>query len=314
MVAAATASGVVQGQSQPESAPSAAPPKPSPGVRVGMNLLMWTEDPRFQAHRSIVGQIKGWGFDGVEFPIGPTPDEDIRAFAKQCDELGLGRTVIMAMSADTADPASSDPKLRQAAANEIKRMADKTKLLGADTLVGPLFQGLGRMSGKPPTDDERKWVADTIRDAGQYAAQLGVRLAAEPINRFEMYVVNTLADAAAIIKQVGLPNVGLLADTHHGNIEEKNLPTAWSEVAPLIFHVHISENDRGLPGSGHAIPPEVFKVLRRAKYNGWLTIEAFGLSVPSLVSRLHLWRCYGHNAEQVARLGLKFIRDNLAAA
>ncbi len=288
-------------------------PGASTKMKVGMNLLLWTESPRFSEHRAIVEQIKNWGFDGVEFPIAPTPDEDIRAFARQCDDLGLGRTVILALGAEKTDPASRDPKLRQAAADEIQRMVDKTNLVGADTLVGPLFQGLGRMSGAPPTQDEKKWSAETLRRAGEYAARHNVRLALEPVNRFEMYVVNTLGDALEIVKQIGLNNVGLLADTHHGNLEEKDLGRAWAEVAPHIFHVHISENDRGLPGSGHAIPPAVFEILHRSGYAGWLTIEAFGLSVPSLIPRLHLWRSFGHSETEVARLGLKFIRDNLAA-
>jgi D-psicose/D-tagatose/L-ribulose 3-epimerase len=79
-----------------------------------------------------------------------------------------------------------------------------------------------------------------------------------------------------------------------------------------IPHIPHLDRSRGLPGSGHAIPPGVFDVLRNAHYTGWLTIEAFGLSVPSLVSRLHLWRSFGNSDEEVATLGLKFIRDHLA--
>jgi len=291
-------------------------PKPSGNLKmkVGMNLLLWTESPRFDPHHRIVEQIKKWGFDGVEFPIGPTPDEDVRKFAKQCGDLGLGRTVIAAMGADQADPASPDPKLRRAAVDEIKRMVDKTKLIGADVLCGPLFQGLGRMTGQGPTADEKKWSADTLREAGEYAAKNNVRIALEPLNRFEMYVANTLGDALKIVKQIGLSNVGLQADTHHGNIEEKNLPKAWADVAPYIFHVHISENDRGQPGSGHAIPPGIFDVLIRSGYSNWLTIEAFDINEPSLIPRLHLWRSFGHSQTEIATGGLKFIRQNLAAA
>ncbi|MHC4797527.1 MAG: sugar phosphate isomerase/epimerase family protein [Planctomycetota bacterium] len=283
-------------------------------MKVGMNLLLWTESPRFGEHHKIVERIKGWGFDGVEFPIASTPDEDIRLFDKQCGDLGLGRTVITALGADQADPVRGDAKLRGAAVDEICRMVDKTKLVGADTLVGPLFQGLGRMTGKPPREEEKQWSAETLRKAGEYAAINDVRLALEPLNRFEMYVVNTLGDGLKIVKQIGLPNVGLLADTHHGNIEEKDLVGAWSAVASYIFHVHMSENDRGQPGSGHAIVPGVFDVLCDCGYSGWLTIEAFGLDEPSLIPRLHLWRSFGHSGREVATGGLKFIRAGIADA
>jgi len=282
-------------------------------MKVGMNLLLWTEAPRFDKHRTIVQQIKDWGFDGVELPIMPTPDEDIRAFAKQCDDLGLGRVVVLSLAAAKTDPASSEPKLRQAAIKEIQRVVDQTNLLGADLMAGPLFQGLGRLSGKAPTQDERKWSIETLHEAGQYAARHNVRFALEPLNRFEMYLTNTLGDAVKLVKQIGLDNVGLLADTHHSNIEEKDVARAWAEVAPYIFHVHISENDRGLPGSGHAIPHAVFEVLHRAGYTGCLSIEAFDPGIPALVPFVNLWRPYGHSPTEMAALGLKFIRDNLAA-
>jgi len=282
-------------------------------MKVGMNMLLWTGVPRFDKHRKRIEQIKAWGFDGVEFPIAPTPDEEIRAFAKQCDDLGLGRTVVLAYGATEADPASSDPKLRRAAVEATRRVVDQTNLLGADLIAGPLFQGLGRLSGEPPTDDERKWSTDTIREAGEYAARHNVRLALEPLNRFEMYITNTLSDALELVKRIGLSNVGLLADTHHSNIEEKDVGRAWADVAPYIFHVHISENDRGLPGSGHGIPPVVFEVLHRAGYTGFLTIEAFEMNVPSGVPGLSLWRSFGHTDTEMATQGLKFIRDKLAA-
>ena len=282
-------------------------------MKIGMNLLLWTGVPRFEKHRKLIEKIKAWGFDGVEFPIPPTPDDEIRAFAKLCDDLGLGRTVVLAFGATQADPASSDPKLRRAAVEATCRTVDQTKLLGADLIAGPLFQGLGRLSGEPPTDDERKWSTDTVREAGEYAARHNVRLALEPLNRFEMYITNTLGDALELVKQIGLTNVGLLADTHHSNIEEKDVGRAWADVAPYIFHVHISENDRGLVGSGHAVKPEIFQVLHRAGYKGFLTIEAFEKNVPSGVPGLSLWRSYGHSDTEMATLGLKCIRDHLAA-
>lgn len=279
-------------------------------MKVGMNLLLWTDCPTVE-HKGLISQIKEWGFDGVEFNIAPMSDHDIRELAHLCDDLELGRTAIFAMDASTGDPSSPDPKLRQGAIEQLKRVADQTKQIGSDIIVGPLFQGLGRFSGQGPTEDDKNRAAETLRAAAEYADSLGIRIALEPLNRFEMFMANTMSAGSEIVRRIGMNNVGLLADTHHGNIEEENTAQAWRAQADLIYHVHISENHRGTPGKGQAIPPEIFQTLRDIEYDGWVTIEAFNQSVPGLIPRLHLWRSYAPTDEEIAREGCKFIRQHL---
>jgi D-psicose/D-tagatose/L-ribulose 3-epimerase len=280
-------------------------------MKIGMNLLLWTDQPKPSEHLAILQSIKLWGFDGVEFAADNMDPADALAFGLILKELGLGCTAIAALDAASADPASRDRALRQAALHTLKRAIDNTKALGAVVLCGPLFQGLGRFTGQAPQRDEWDYAVETLREAGEYAETVGVKLALEPINRFEMYMVNTLADGVRFVKQIGLPNVGLLADTHHGNIEERNVPEAWRQAAAHIVHVHISENDRGVPGCGHAVPKAIFETLTEISYDGWLTIEAFGQQVPGLISRLHLWRDYADHPDDAARLGIQYIRRQL---
>ncbi|MCC2684540.1 MAG: sugar phosphate isomerase/epimerase, partial [Paenibacillaceae bacterium] len=201
--------------------------------------------------------------------------------------------------------------LRRAAVEQLKRSVQNTRAIGADLMCGPLFQGLGRFTGLPPSRDEWKYAVESLREVGEFARTLQVNIALEALNRFEMYMVNTVADGARFVEEVGLDNVGLLVDTHHGNIEEHQTAQAWEEVAKHIFHVHISENHRGVPGSGQAIPGEIFHVLRRISYDKWLTIEAFSQDVPGLIPRLHLWRAYAEHQDDPARLGIDFIRKHV---
>ncbi|OMF26720.1 hypothetical protein BK133_19965 [Paenibacillus sp. FSL H8-0548] len=280
-------------------------------MKVGMNLLLWTDQPDPSKHLNLLSSIKNWGFDGVELAVDNMDAEDASAFGKILKELGLGSTGIAALDAASADPASSDARLRQNALDVLKRAIINTQLIGAEVLCGPLFQGLGRFSGQGPQPEEWGYAVETLRAAGEFAAKLGIKLALEPINRFEMYLVNTLEDGVRFVEEIGLPNVGLLADTHHGNIEELNVPEAWRRAAKHIVHVHISENNRGVPGSGHAVPKEIFDVLKEVDYEGWLTIEAFGQQVPGLISRLHLWRDYSEHPDDAARLGVQYIRSCL---
>jgi D-psicose/D-tagatose/L-ribulose 3-epimerase len=281
-------------------------------MKIGMNMLLWTDRPNAREHRALFDQIKGWGFDGVEIPIDPVNNSEARALGQMLDELGLQRTAITALDATVADPSSVDANLRKAAVDTLKRNVEHAREAGAQLLCGPIFQGLGKFTGAAPRADEWKHAVETIREVAEFAKTYQVRLALEAINRFEMYIVNTVSDGAKFVKDVGLPNVGLLVDTHHSNIEENQTAAAWESVAEHIFHVHISENNRGVPGSGHAVSQDVFELLKRMPYEGWVTIEAFGQTVPGLISRLHLWRSYSQHNDDAARLGIEFIRSQLA--
>src|SRR5690606_28698066 len=129
----------------------------------------------------------------------------------------------------------------------------------------PLHSGLGVFSGAAPTEDEFKWSADVLRQAGEHAAGANVRLALEYLNRFEIYLLTTAARCREFVDRIGHPNVGMMWDTFHAHIEEKDSPKALKAVADAIIHVHISENDRGEPGTGQVDWEGTFKRLAKAR-------------------------------------------------
>lgn len=282
-------------------------------MKIGMNLLLWTDAPQ-RAHIPLLTQIKQWGFDGVEFPLDDMEPEDVKLFSSELRRLGLEATGIIAMPAQKANPISPDAALRDAAVVYMKACISKAAILGARVIGGPLFQGLGYFTGSGPAEREIDWCVDTYRKILPYAQEHGVTLAGEPINRFETYFVNTVGQGLEIAKRIDSPYFGLHADTCHGNIEESSMPEAWKEAGSYIKHVHISENTRGIPGTGTAITPELFKVLKEIGYDGWLTIEAFDTSVPALAARLHIWRDFAPSKEEIAKKGAAFIRASLNEA
>lgn len=280
-------------------------------MKIGINLLLWTDYPQANQHRALFEKIKSWGFDGVEVPIDALDDQGVQALSNQLDKCDLQRTTISALDAQIADPSSRDPQLRATAIHELKRAVEKTREIGADLLCGPLFQGLGKFTGQSPQEDEWKYAVDSLREVGEFAQKLNIKIALEPLNRFEMYLVNTVYDGSRFVKEIALGNVGLLVDTHHGNIEENNTAKSWDEAMEHVFHVHISENNRGVPGSGQAISTDIFDVLKNNSYSEWITIEAFGQTVPDLISRLHLWRSYSEHNDDAAQVGIEFIRKHI---
>jgi D-psicose/D-tagatose/L-ribulose 3-epimerase len=140
----------------------------------------------------------------------------------------------------------------------------------------------------------------------------GVEIAIEPLNRFETYFLNTAEDAVALCEAIHHPQVGILFDTFHANIEEKKLGDAFRQVGPHLKHVHTCENDRGIPGTGHVEWNDVFEALRAMQYDRWLTIESFGFALGELSAAASIWRDIAPTPESIAFEGVKFLRRHMA--
>ena len=184
---------------------------------------------------------------------------------------------------------------------------------GGETLVGPYHSALGHFSGGGPTEDEKGRAADVLRQAAEFAAQARVMLGIEYLNRFECYFLTTAADALALVKRVDHPSFRMMYDTFHANIEEKAIGPTIASIAGHFIHVHISENDRGTPGSGHVHWDETFQALKKVGYDGWLVIEAFGRALPDLAAATKVWRYLFPSAEEVYTKGLALMQEKWRA-
>jgi D-psicose/D-tagatose/L-ribulose 3-epimerase len=276
-------------------------------IKIGMNLLLWTTHVT-EEHYPQLEKIKSTGFDGVEIPIFGGEDAHYQKLRKKLDELQL-KTSTVAVATPEANAISPDPAIRKAASERLKTIVRQSAILGADILCGPFHQALGVFSGTGPTEEEFKLAADVHREAANEAQRQGVCLAIEFLNRFECYFLNTTAAAAIYVRRVAHPNFKAMFDTFHANIEEENLPKAFRENAAEIAHIHVANNDRGVPGRGHIDFPAVFRTIKTSGYNGWLTIEAFGRALPELVEPTRVWRDFFKQPDDVVTEGYRFIRD-----
>jgi D-psicose/D-tagatose/L-ribulose 3-epimerase len=185
-------------------------------------------------------------------------------------------------------------------------------MLGSKSLAGPFHSPLAVFSGAGPTADEQKRGVDVLRQAAEEAKKNGVTLCIEYLNRFECYFLTTAADARKLVEQVNHPSFRTMYDSFHAHIEEKSQASAIRTVAPVMGHVHISENDRGTPGTGQVRWDEVFRTLKEVKYDGWLVIEAFGRALPPLAAATRVWRDLFPNPEEVYLQGLRFMKERTA--
>jgi D-psicose/D-tagatose/L-ribulose 3-epimerase len=180
-------------------------------------------------------------------------------------------------------------------------------------IAGPLYSPVGYLPGRRRTADEWEWAIEGFQSVGDALTQNNVTLAIEPLNRFETFFLNTAADAAALCDRIDHPNIGILFDTFHANIEEKDIAAGYRTVGRHLKHVHTCENDRGTPGSGHVEWASVFQALRDLNYDGWLTIESFGFALGDISAAASIWRDIERTPESIAFDGIKFLKSSLRA-
>jgi D-psicose/D-tagatose/L-ribulose 3-epimerase len=281
-------------------------------MRTSMNFLLWTTHVTAE-HFPILAKLKRTGFDGVEIPVFEGDAAHFKTIRQELDKQGLKCTTVTVLTPET-NPISPDAAVRKAAVDRLKWVIDMTAVLGGEILCGPYHSPLAVFSGTSPTAEEKKRAADVLRQAAEFGAKAKVKLAIEYLNRFECYFLTTAADARALVKQVDHANFRTMFDTFHAHIEEKSAAKAIASLEDSFIHVHISECDRGTPGTGQVHWEEIFPALRQAKYDGWLVIEAFGRALPDLAAATKVWRDLFPSAEEVYAQGLRFVKEKWAAA
>lgn len=276
-------------------------------MKFGINTFIWTASFE-KEHLPLLAPIKEHGFDVVEltrFEWDHFPATEIR---RELERLDLGVTFCTAFGSRDLSLVSDDAAVRGAALTFMKRAIEGVAEIGCHILAGPFHSPVGYLPGRRRTADEWAREVDALRELGEVAARCNVKLGVEPLNRFESYFLNTAADAARLCDEVAHPNIGILYDTFHANIEEKDQYRAIKTVARHLVHVHSCENDRGTPGSGHVEWDKVFDALREIHYQGAVVIESFGFAIKEIAAAACIWRDLAASPEAIAWDGLKFLR------
>ncbi|MEM8950686.1 MAG: sugar phosphate isomerase/epimerase family protein [Pseudomonadota bacterium] len=276
-------------------------------MKTGFNLLLWTIHVTSE-HFHLFDTLKKAGYDGVEIPLFEGTPEHFRNVGDAIRNAGLACTSVTVLPDEAHSAISPDPKSRQGALDHLTWAIDCSKAMGSELLAGPFHQPLAVFSGDGPTEEELAHGVEVHQEAADSAARADLILALEPLNRFECYVLNTMSATRDYVQRVNRPNFGALYDTFHANIEEQDAIGCIKDTIDVIKHVHISENDRGTPGKGHIDFVRTMEALRTGGYDGWLTIEAFGKSLPALAAATKVWRQFFKDEEEVYTVGLKTMR------
>lgn len=279
--------------------------KPPPR-RLGFSGLYF--GPRLEQTLPWLPRLRLHGYQGAELPVVGASAAAVAEARQRLQGEGLAATAVGFATVD-ADPLAPTAAGRSAAVDHLVRLAEAARALGADVLAGPIHSAYGRFSEAPPTADEFARCTEVLRAAGERAAPLGVRLAIEPLNRFECYFLNTAAACAALVEAVGHPAVVGALDTHHAHLEEDDLRLAITRSRGTLGHVQLSENHRGTPGRGQVDFGAVLAALDAIDYRGWLVIEAFSRQDPAFGSALRIWRSLDGGVEEVLAAGAALVRS-----
>lgn len=274
-------------------------------MRFGVNMMIWTANVT-EEHIPLFAPIKEAGFDGVELPLFGPDGYPAAKIGKALAEHGLGATICSVVPISLAD---SDAGRRRQAVDHVKKTLAVSAEIGAKMIAGPIHSPVGYLPGRRRTAEEWNWLLDSYQQITPVLDEYGLEIGIEPLNRFETYFLNTAADGVKLCEAIGHPRVGLLIDTFHSNIEEKDVAEAYRIAGRHLKHVHTCENDRGTPGSGHVEWDDVFRALRDVKYDGWLTIESFGFNIKEISAAAAIWRDLAPTPEAIAFDGLRFLKQ-----
>lgn len=278
-------------------------------MKLGINTFIWSAEFT-EAQLPLLPKIKKAGFDGIEVAIFDPSRFEAGMIRSALKDSGLECTIVSVLPKGLSLIDESD-SVRSATLDHMRRVITASAEVDAKILAGPLYSPVGYLPGRRRTPAEWRNAIDSYRILAPTLADHHVTLAVEPLNRFETFFLNTADDAVLLMQSVNHPNVGILFDTFHSNIEEKDIAAGYRKVGPWLKHVHTCENDRGIPGSGHVEWTSVFQALRDVRYDGWLTIESFGFALPELAAAASIWRDIESSPEAIAFEGIEFLKKNI---
>ena len=280
---------------------------------VGVSTWLWTSPLDDDHLAELAGRVAGWGFDLIELPIEQVGDWDPARAADALAPLGLGATTCAVMTPDrdltTGDAATI--AATQAYLRAMRRRRRPRRLPGrCRPHVRP--GGPRVAAGRSRASGDGRRLAEALRPVADYAGTRGVRLALEPLNRYETSLVNTVDQAVEIVDAVGSPALGICLDTFHLNIEEKDPVAATRRAGHRIAHVQACGTDRGTPGHDRFDWPGFVATLAAAGYAGPVCIESFTIDNASIARAASIWRRLAPTQDQLATDGLAFLRRAFA--
>jgi sugar phosphate isomerase/epimerase len=241
---------------------------------------------------SIFATIAEMGYQGVELFLKTAEGFDPRPLQELLNRYHLEIAMLVAFTDLVRSGLSlshPDASIRRAFLDRAPVHLRLASLLKAKVPIG-FTRGRIQEGFRP--EDHKGWLMESLVEYHRMARELGVTLVLEPINRYEINFINRVEEALEIVNLLRLPNLKLLLDAFHMNIEEESIPVAIWKAREHLAHFHFVDSNRRAPGLGHSPMKEMYLTLKEIGYQGFLGIEAEPKPDPM----------------QAARCGIEFLR------
>lgn len=277
---------------------------------IGASTWLWTSPLTTAEAESLFPRIAALGFSAVEIPIEDPALLDAGRLRRAASDHGLA-IAACGVFGPGRDLTNAEASVRASTLDYIRTCLDFAVATGSPVLCGPLYAEVGKRRLLPEHAREAEWqlAVDGVRRACEFAAERGLRIAIEPLNRFETDLVHTAADAVRMAKATGHPAAGVMLDSFHMTIEESDLEQAIRTAGELLIHMQVSENQRGIPGSGLTDWQALARGLAAVGYRGMLNIESFTPENRDLAAAVCIWKRHAPDQDTFAREGLRFLQS-----
>ncbi len=278
-------------------------------MKFGANTFIWASPFSTATDLLLVEKVAYLGFDLIEVAFEDMALIDAELLAEHAANVGLDILVCGAYGPGR-NLVSADAAERAATAAYVRGLIDAAVICGSEVVAGPAYGAVGKTPAADPAarQRERDLAAAELRPLAAYAGDHGVRLALEPLNRFETDLINVVEQGLALVEAVGSPHIGLHLDTFHMHLEERDSAAAIRAAGDRLFHFHACENDRGTPGRGQVAWPAIAAALADVGYGGPVVIESFTPEVKSIARAVCIWRDIAPSQDAIAGEGLAFLK------
>lgn len=278
-------------------------------MMIGASSYIWVS-PFSTDKTEQLAHAKEIGFDVYEIAVERPELIDEEKVLTEAQKAGI-KVYVCGAYGETRDISSDVPEYRDNGMAYGKRLIDMAAALGSPYVAGPMYAAVGRtrLADRDEKERQMRFAVENMKRLADYASGRGVKLAIEPLNRFETDFINTVEQGLYFLDKIGYNNVGFLLDTFHMNIEEKSIPDAIRSARGRIFDFHACANDRGTPGEDHFNWEEIRGALKETGYEGPVVIEAFTPGIREIAKAVSLWRQLAESPDCLARNGLRFLRS-----
>jgi D-psicose/D-tagatose/L-ribulose 3-epimerase len=278
-------------------------------IKYGVSTWLWTSPFTSESVDGLFPKIVEMGFDVVEIAVEDPSLIDTKKLKKALDLYGLKATVCGAFG-PARDLTSKDSFVQENCLSYIEACLDICVELDVNFFGGPMYSAVGKARMIPPEQRKTEWelAVKNLRKVCLMAEARGLKIALEPLNRFESDLINTAEDVLRLVNHIDHPAANIMLDSFHMSIEERDVEKAIITAGDKLIHLQVSENYRGTPGTGQTPWHAFRKGLEAIKYTGAVTIESFTPNNKELAGAVCFWHPMAESQDSFASEGLAFLK------